>query len=116
MSTESIAHELWAAAQLAPGEGMEAGVKRIADILIQEQENPLYLLLLEKNSGKRELACDGNGKLVVAEEGNQKFLLYIGKKLLENGLLSGYQLLKTASTPHKKNNESNIHETTKSHL
>jgi len=33
MDKELIAHELWAAAQLTPGEGIEDGAGRIADIL-----------------------------------------------------------------------------------
>lgn len=28
-----LAHEVWAAAQLMPGEGIEDGVKRVVDIL-----------------------------------------------------------------------------------
>ena len=39
--SDKIAHELWAAAQLLPGEGIEDGVKRIQAILdeINERTN-----------------------------------------------------------------------------
>ncbi|KKL34020.1 hypothetical protein WR30_26160 [Burkholderia contaminans FFH2055] len=33
MGTEGVAHELWAAAQLTPGEGIEDGTRRVAAIL-----------------------------------------------------------------------------------
>lgn len=35
---EGLAHEIWATAQLMPGEGIEDGVERILSILLQWQE------------------------------------------------------------------------------
>lgn len=39
---EEVAHELWAAAQLAPGEGVEDAVLRIMDILVEMQQERVW--------------------------------------------------------------------------
>lgn len=38
VSMSDLAHELWSAAQLAPGEGIEDGVRRIEAILLMDSE------------------------------------------------------------------------------
>lgn len=60
----------------------------------------LYLLMLEHNDGTTEIITKrGRKGPVVAIEGNQRFLRYIGDRLLQAKLIHGYQLLKTVGAP-----------------
>ena len=36
-TVKSIAHEIWATAQLIPGEGIEDGVARVEEIIVKEK-------------------------------------------------------------------------------
>jgi hypothetical protein len=62
---------------------------------------PLYMLLLEHVNGNVQLAKNKEGTKIVAEEGNQHFLRYIGDGLLEENLIIGYQLVVTFEKPKK---------------
>lgn len=58
-----------------------------------------YLLLIEV-AGESILATtktDGKTKMVVSTEENKYLLYELGNRLIEDGTITGYQLLKTAS-------------------
>lgn len=56
---EDFAHELWSAAQLAPGEGISDGVARIAALLAQpaEADGPSFAEVLEQASVIQQLGA-----------------------------------------------------------
>lgn len=63
---------------------------------------PLYLLMIERQNGDIQIAKSDHAhsnKIIVAREGNQKYLEQIGSTLLQEELILGYQLLKTAAAP-----------------
>ncbi len=49
VNNPSLAHEIWAAAQLLPGEGIEDGVSRILELLFKSQAKPDAPKAMEDN-------------------------------------------------------------------
>ncbi len=62
----------------------------------------VYLLLLELPDGRLRVSQGRDDAPIVAVEGNQYLLIEMGDRLIEEGCVVGYQLLKTAGEPVRK--------------
>jgi hypothetical protein len=70
------------------------------DMTVHVEE--LYILMIEHQGGDIQIAKSDHAhsnKIIVAREGNQKYLEQIGQGLLDAELILGYQLLRTAAAP-----------------
>ena len=65
----------------------------------------LYMLLIERLDGAVQVATEGlkpNGKMFVARAENKSLLEEnIGRQLLDDKLINGYQLIRTAGPAHR---------------
>ena len=77
--------------------------KVIAEATEDENDEECYMLLVQY-SGQQEVIVmhtntDGRWRQVVADEGNQHLLIEMGDRLIDENIISAYQLVKTAGKP-----------------